>query len=299
MNGVLDQIGAVRATLSPAERKVADQVQDHAGELLSANISAIARRAGVSDPTVLRFCRSLGYQGFQEFKLALAGSLASPTYATSTFSEYRIADTDPMTTVAGKVVEASQGAFAALLEQLDPDVLEEAVTALARARRVEFYGLGASATVAADAHHKFFRLNMTCIAYSDSHMQAMSAATLTGEDVVLAVSKTGRTVELVNNATVARRQGATVIALTQPESPLAAAASQVIGVDLPEDTDFVTPMTSRLAHLAVIDMLAAAVAARRPGAEARLGEIKQALRARRVTPETALDDPGRAGGEDG
>lgn len=279
-------------TFRPAERKVADVVRAQPERIVQLSISELARQAGVSDPTVVRFCRSVGCAGFQDFKVRLAGDLGKfgPT-AAAAFADCGVTPTDSPRTIGRKVVAAAAQSLAALERQLDAAQLGRAIDLLLVARRIDFYGCGASAIVAADAHHKFFRMNIPTHAYADSHMQVMSAATLSAGDAVVAISNTGRSRELSEAVRIARGFGATVIALTASGSPLAGQVDIPICIDLPEDTGFVTPMTSRLAHLVVIDMLAVAVAARRPNASGRLADIKQALRGLKL-PESGLLNSG-------
>jgi RpiR family transcriptional regulator, carbohydrate utilization regulator len=169
---------------------------------------------------------------------------------------------------------------------LDHAAIERAVDALAHAvdaGRIVFFCLGASGAVAPDAACKFFFLVTQCHAYADGHMQHMCAPTLGPNDVVVAISGTGKTRDLVRNARVARRSGATVVAITSPESPLAEVASVLVAADVREETDVYTPSVSRIVHLLVVDILAVGVAlrfARRT--EARVERIQRVVRASRL-----------------
>ena len=141
-------------------------------------------------------------------------------------------------------------------DKLDTAKLQEAIRLLTQANRVEFYGFGASGAVAVDAQHKFFRLQMSTTAYSDPHMQNMSAVTLTPGDVVVAISQTGRTKSLMQSVQLAKEVGASVIGLCPSGSPLAEMVTLPLFMDVPEDTEIYTPMSSRIAHLVAIDVLA-------------------------------------------
>lgn len=170
---------------------------------------------------------------------------------------------------------------------LDMKAIERAVDALAQARQILFFGLGASASVAADAQHKFFRLNVPVISYMDIMMMRMSAATLGRGDVVVVISYTGRTIPSVEAAKLAREAGATVIGITMPDSPLAEHCSIVIGVEIVEDTDVYTPTVSRLIHLTLIDVLSTGVTLRRgPDFLDHLKKVKNTLKATRITSDT-------------
>ena len=141
-------------------------------------------------------------------------------------------------------------------EKLDPVALEKAIGLCAQAQRIEFYGFGASGAVAADAQHKFFRLLLNAAAYSDPHMQAMSAITLKPSDVAVCISQSGRSKDLLITANVVREAGASLIALCPGQTPLAELATVNLAIDVQEDTEIYTPLASRIAHLVVIDVLA-------------------------------------------
>jgi len=164
-------------------------------------------------------------------------------------------------------------------KNLDPQTINLAVDQLIQAKQIIFFGLGGSGQVAADAQHKFFRFNIPVTAYDDFLMQRMvSAASNTG-DVIVVISYTGRTREIVDVAELARESGATVLGITAAGSPLAEKCSIVIEVDPPEDTDVYMPMTSRMLHLTVIDILATGVTLRRgPDFLKHLKKIKESLR---------------------
>ena len=119
-----------------------------------------------------------------------------------------VGEADTLAEIAGKILNAHKEALADALNKLDLDDLAAAVKALRTARRIEFYGVGGSAIVARDAHHKFFRLGIPCVVYDDPHMQIMSAALLTQDDVVVAISHTGSTKDILESARIARKAGA-------------------------------------------------------------------------------------------
>jgi RpiR family carbohydrate utilization transcriptional regulator len=277
---LLSRIREALPSLSAAHRKVAEAVLTNPHDLLNANVWELAQRAGVSEPTVVRFCRSIGHNGFQEFKVTLAQSLVADV----SYLNMDIRADDDATSYKQKVFDSVIASLINVRNQLDSAALERAVDALARARKIEFYGFVASGAVAIDAQSKFFHFAVPCVAYTDLHMQLMSAAALGPQDVVVAISHTGRTKELIESVKVARQSGATVIGVTAGGSPLARLCSLVIAVDVPENTDIYMPTLSRIAHLLVMDVLAVGVALR-GGAQAaeRLQRMKTALHARRVT----------------
>ena len=213
---LLQHIAASRPQLRKSELKVADHVLAHAADVMHSSMADLAREVGISEPTIVRFCRDT---------------------TLATLMDVR--------------------------ERLDPVRLERAIEALSNARRVEFYGFGASGAVASDAQHKFFRLQVSTAAYSDPHMQAMSAVTLGPQDVAVTISQTGRTKDLLHSAALVGETGATLISLCPSQTPLADLAHIHIPIDVTEDTDIYTPLSSRIAHLVVIDVLAMGMAMRR------------------------------------
>lgn len=279
-----DTLSLLRTTdgFSPSERKVADAVLADPERAVRLTLAELAVAAAVSEPTVVRFCRRIGHDGYQDYKLGLARSLVTR----SGYADLEVKPDDPIRAVAHKIVDATVDVLGHVRRTLDTDALAAAVELLAGAHKIEFYGMGASGAVALDAHHKFFRLVVPCVAYVDAHMQFMSAATLAPGDVVVAISHTGRTRELIESAELARRQGASVIAITASDTPLARLASLALTVDVPEDTDVFTPMFSRLAHLVILDVLAVGMAMRGGEAtRARLARMKASLRAKRAPRE--------------
>ncbi|MEH6639874.1 MAG: transcriptional regulator HexR [Porticoccaceae bacterium] len=244
------------ANLRKSERKVAEFILARPIDVVRMRIVDLAQRAGVSEPTVVRFCRAVGCEGFQDFKLALAQQLASsPSYG-----QIAVTDSDSVAEYSFKVFDSTIDSLLKVRDNLDLTMLDRAVSALCAAKRVEFYGFGASAAVAFDAQHRFFRLQLSTAAYSDPHLQNMSATSLEPGDVVVAFSQSGRTQALLDSMEQVKKRGAVVLALTPSNTPIAAAASIAIAIDVKEDIQLYTPMSSRIAHLVVIDVLAIGVA---------------------------------------
>ena len=246
-------------SLSKSERKVADLVIVAPEAILNMRVCDLAEQAEVSEPTVIRFCRSLGFDGFQSFKLQLAQHLGS----SGTFSQFSVSAKDSITDLSKKVFDSTIGSLLNVRDDLDSEALEQAIQALSQASRVEFYGFGASGSVATDAQHKFFRLQVSAAAYTDPHIQHMSAISLKPNDVVVAISQSGRTKALIESVHLARETGATVIGLVPEGTPLAELCSLPIYINVEDSQHMFTPVASRIAHLLVIDVLAMGVALQR------------------------------------
>jgi DNA-binding MurR/RpiR family transcriptional regulator len=274
---IVSRIQRVEATLAPAERRVAEAVILDFNGATRITIADLARKAGVSQPTITRFCRSVGCASFNEFKIQLATTLAvAAVYLRSDRVFY-----DSVGQLAQSLMVRAAGAIREALDQLDTAAVEAAIEAFAVSRRIDIYGQGGgSAAMTEDAKLRLFRLGMPTCAYIDGHQQRMSASTLGPGDAVFAISNSGRSKAVYEAVSIARSFGARTIALTRPDTPLAKAAEIVIPIVIAEGEDVLVPTPSRYAHLAVIDVLAAGLA-HKMGVNAR-----EALRRVRYTVAT-------------
>ncbi|GAB4214289.1 MAG: DNA-binding transcriptional regulator HexR [Rhodoferax sp.] len=259
---MLEKIQACLSTLAPAQQRVAQLVLGDPRAFATLAVDALAQRAGVSKPTVVRFCRSMGYHGLSDFKRKLVGSVSQGVPYI-----HRSVDVDDSTgEVLVKVVDNTVAAFLKYRNEASAMALERAVAALYGAyqagRRIEFFGVGNSGVVAQDAQHKFFRLGVHAVAYSDGHMQVMSASLMRPGDCVVVISNSGRTRDLMDACEIAQKNGATTVVITASGSPLARAADIHVAADHPEGFEQYSPMVSRLLHLMIIDILATCVALR-------------------------------------
>ena len=253
---ILREIEARLDKLRRSERKVAELVLAQSESVIHMRIVDLAAAAQVSEPTVVRFCRAIDCDGFQSFKLELAQSVAQQPAQES----FALSDLDTARDYAFKVFDATMNTLKNVRDTLDPDAIQAAVDALCNANRVEFYGFGASSPVAIDAQHKFFRLQIASAAYSDPHLQAMSAMSLTPGDVVVAISQSGRTTSLLEAMDHVRESGALIVGLAPSRTPVLNACTIPIPIDVePATGDSFTPLPSRIAHMAMIDILAVGV----------------------------------------
>jgi RpiR family transcriptional regulator, carbohydrate utilization regulator len=276
---LLSQVAAMREQLRPSERKLADYVLDAPREVFDMSMVDFSVRAGVSQPTIARFCRALGFSGFREFKIRLAQSVA--TDFPTVFRDVR--SDEPPAGVAAKVLDRTIGALVQVRNSLSAANVAKSIDILSRARRIEFYGAGGSGIVALDIQHKFFRLDVPSVAYSDPHTYTTSAALLGKGDVVVAISNTGRTKDILDACRSALTAGAKVISITHGNSPLARLASVSLSANVDEDDDIFSPMTSRVSHLAIGDVLAVGLALTRgPKLTEKLAAAKNVLDQRRV-----------------
>ena len=283
---ILERVKAALPALPPAEQRVAKLLLVDARAFASLPVTELADRAHVSKPTVVRFCRSVGYDGLADFKLKLAGSVNEGV----PFVHRSVDEDDKPGDLIVKVVDNAVAALLHYRNDAAGHAFERAIAALAESarnhRRIEFYGVGNSGIVAQDAQHKFFRLGINTAACSDGHVQVMSATMLDVGDCAVIISNSGRSRDLLDAAEIARKKGATTIIITASGSPLAALGQSpgqvLLAVDHPEDYDRYSPMVSRLLHLVAVDILTTGVALRL-GQNLRpmLQEIKKNLRSKR------------------
>lgn len=282
---MLDRIQASLPSLAPAEQRVAKLVLADPRAFATLPVGELADLAHVSKPTVVRFCRSVGYDGLVDFKRKLAGTVSEGVPFI-----HRSVDADDKTgDVLVKVIDNTVAAFLKYRNEASTLAFDKAVEALLHAwregKRIEFIGVGNSGVVALDAQHKFFRLGLNTIAYSDGHMQVMSASLLGPGDCVVVISNSGRTRDLMDACEIARRNGATTVVITATGSPLASAGHIHLAADHPEGFDNYSPMVSRLLHLLMIDILVTCVALRMGSAKVQptLQQMKDNLRRKRYT----------------
>jgi RpiR family carbohydrate utilization transcriptional regulator len=285
---MLDRIRASIPALPPAEQRVAKLVLLDPRSFASLPVTELAERSHVSKPTVVRFCRSVGYDGLADFKLKLAGTVNEGV----PFVHRSVDEDDKPGDIIVKVIDNAVSALLKYRNDAASHAFERALITLTEVarqhKRLEFYGVGNSGFVAADAQHKFFRLGMNAAALSDGHVQVMSATMLKPGDCAVMISNSGRSKDVIDASEIALRKGATLIGITSSASPLAqliqGAGHILLAADHPEDFERYSPMVSRMLHLMIIDILTTGVALRiGPAQRPVLQEIKRNLRTRRYT----------------
>ena len=256
---VLSQIRRGLEGLSRAERKVAEHVLAHPRQILNDPIADIARAAEVSQPTVIRFCRSLGCEGLSDFKLRLASSLTGTVPVTHT----QVTPEDSMAELGGKVMGNTAAAILQVRNHLNRESIDRAIDLINGAPRLSIHASGYMGVVAQDAQFKFLRLGLSCNAYTDPRLHQLATGVLHEKDVVLVISSSGRTAELLEVVDAAQARGALVVAVTVGQSPLARRADVVLLAEHSEDLETHVPMVSRILMLLFVDILAVGVALRR------------------------------------
>ena len=278
----LEKITKNLDSFSKSERKVAEVILAAPQTAIHSSIATLAKMADVSEPTVNRFCRRLDTKGFPDFKLHLAQSLANGT----PYVNLHVEEDDGPDAYTSKIFESTIACLDVAKNSLDTAMVNRCVDLLTQSKKISFFGLGASSSVAHDALNKFFRFNIPVVCFDDIVMMRMSCINSSEGDVVVLISHTGRTKALVEIAALARENDGTVIGITAKDSPLARECNLVLSMDVPEDTDVYMPMASRIAQLALVDVLATGFTLRR-GMKFRenLKKVKEGLR------ESRFDTP--------
>jgi len=264
--------------LRKSEKVVCEFVLNDPKSIITMKTAEASEAMGISEPTLIRFCKAVGFSGFQDFKINLSQQLAADDY----FVMYEIDEDDSIQELCEKVFDTTISEILNVRSQINQNVLEDAIEALANARRVEFYAFGGSAPVAMDAQHKFFRLKIPSSYISDPHIQFMSANSLGDKDVVVAISQSGTTSALIDSVNIVRKSGVKVIGIMPANTPLANICDLPLSIDVGDNNRLSKPHTSRIAYTAVIDVMTMGVAQLKPEAQEHLYNIADSQRSLRV-----------------
>lgn len=273
---LLQRLQTIADLLPRAQQQVIAVLLQNPENALSMSVDALAAQARVSTPTIMRTARQLGFEGVREFKLALAQDLAR---ATPVHRSVNLQDST--SDIVQKILGGAAASISGLQQQLQTGTLEKAAQLLARAQRIDCYSVGAtSAFMASDLQGRLFRLGRNAHAFHDAHLQLISAATLGPGGVAVAISHVGRMPFVLEAIGFAKSQGAPVIAITQPDTPLAQLADVVIGVSVPPDAVMRVGTEAYIAHLLVIELLMVLVLkALGPKAAGQLSQFRSVLQA--------------------
>jgi RpiR family carbohydrate utilization transcriptional regulator len=240
---------------TPRYKQVAHTILTHPREIKFMSISEAAELSEVSNPTILRFCRLLGFKGFKEFKLKMAEEEGF-------FNKNLFQNSLPQRDAPAFIRQMGSVTITAIdevIQMLARQDINSAISRLANAKKIEFWGQCASAAVAQDAYNKFFTVGIPCYVTTENTMQRMSASLFGSNDVIVAISHTGINAELVKNIDLSKKQGAFVLGISLENSPVAKACTQTISINITEKGDLFSAMVLRMAHIFVLDTLAVGV----------------------------------------
>lgn len=251
-SAVIFKIRSLIPELSKSEALVAEYISGNPEEVINLSVSALADACGVSEPTIIRACRNIGFSGYQALKIALIQSMSAPME----YSGEEVESGDDMQTAMLKVFGAAADAVSLTRENISIKDMQSAADALLKARRIFIFGVGGSAAVASDVQHKFMRLGLDATAYSDMNVQAIAAAYAGRDDVIFAISHSGSSKAVVDNTKLAKSNGATVISLSSMgKSPLTELADFSLFTVANETRYRIVAISSRIAELTLIDTL--------------------------------------------
>ncbi|WP_031536815.1 MULTISPECIES: MurR/RpiR family transcriptional regulator [unclassified Bacillus (in: firmicutes)] len=248
----LGKIRSYYARLSEKEKKIADYILENPEKIIHSTINELAEDLGVADATVFRFCKRIGFKGYQAMKIALASEVIEPIQQI----HEEISENDSVKTVTEKVFKSNVRTLENTLEILNGHSIQKAVELLLHAKRVEFYGTGGSAVIAMDAFHKFVRTGIKAFSFIDSHFQLMSSSQLSEQDVAVIISHSGTNKDTISIMKTAKSNGAKTIGITgYPRSPIGQ-NSDVALFTSSEETEYRSEaLSSRIGQLSLIDAL--------------------------------------------
>lgn len=261
LNGGLVRIREALDQIKPAERNAANYILEHPKEVVLLSIKELAEKSNSSQAAIIRMCKNLGLEGFQELKLRVAGDLQAFLNGDEEYKE--IKPTDDIPTLIESISNNNIYSLRETQKILDPAAVEKAVQVLHQANRIDFYGVAASQIIAQDAQQKFMRINKICNAYPDSHLQLTSAVTLKEGDVAVGISYSGETSQVISAIQQARKSGATTIGITKyGPNTLSDYVDIQIATASSESEIRSAATSSRICQLNIIDILYTGVAAR-------------------------------------
>ena len=255
--GGIVRIKSEYESLPPSEKKVADYVLKNPEKIIYFSVSELASSVRVSDSTIIRFCKNVGFNGYQEFKLFVAQDLVVPI---ENINEDIKLD-DDLETITKKISYSNKQAIEETMSMINLTTLQRAIDIITKAKKIEFYGVGASGITAYDAKYKFLRIGKNVDCYTDPHLQAMSAATLSRDDVVIGISHSGSTKDVVDSCKIAKESKAAVICITgHNSSPITKIADIKLLTATKERPLASGALRSKIAQLHILDLIFTGVA---------------------------------------
>lgn len=228
-SNILERMAALQASLTKTEKRIAEQILQNPELINNCSLADIAKNINVGEATMIRFCRSLGFDGFSDFKMEFAIELATQNPTVQTLLDTDIASDDEPDLVANKIQVALNKVVSETINLIDFNVLEQVVNELRLAKRIFLYGVGTSGLLALWGKNKFMRIGLQVDASSNNHLMYMQAALMRKGDVVIGLSHSGQSVETVQSLDIARKAGAKTIAITHNvRSPITKVADYVL-----------------------------------------------------------------------
>ncbi|MBJ3806894.1 MurR/RpiR family transcriptional regulator [Streptomyces flavofungini] len=258
------KVRTLAPSMTRSMQRVAEAVAGDPAGTAALTVTGLAELTGTSEATVVRTARLLGYPGYRDLRLALAGLAAQQQSGRAPAVTADIAVDDPIADVVAKLAYDEQQTLADTAAALDTVQLGAAVSALASARRVEVYGVAASGLVAQDLVQKLLRIGQVAHAHSDPHLAVTNAVTLRAKDVAIAITHSGSTGDVIEPLRVAFEHGATTVAITgRPDGLVSQYADHILTTSTARESELrPAAMSSRTSQLLVVDCLFVGVAQR-------------------------------------
>lgn len=277
--GTLERIREVYVSLNNAEKKVAQYILENPRDIVHFSITELAECSSASEATVFRLCNKLGYKGYQDLKINLAGDIVEPI---ENIHE-EIKEDDDAYIIMHKMLNLNVYSIENTMKINKSEKLEEAVKLILNAGQILFYGMGGSGSIAQDAYHKFIRTGIRCAVHTDSHWQAMMSSMAKENDVIIAFSNSGSNKELIESIEIGKKNGVNVISITgNAKSPISK-VSDIVLVSYGYESMFRSEaMESRITSLILIDCLYVMTALKRKDETlSNLDKIRQGIAAKR------------------
>ena len=254
------KLQTLKPSLSRSEKKVIEYILEHPEEVIYLSVSGLAEKSGVSDATVVRSCRKVGMNGYQDLKVTLAQDIVTPLQSIHEEIEER----DSISQITKKVFQSTMHTLEYTCDTLRNENMEKAVGILENSKRINIYGLGNSHSIALDLQHKLMRLSIDAVAFTDSHMQMIASTNMKDSDCVFAISHSGSSKDIVDAAKAAKENGAKVIAMTNiGRSPLSDVADVQLTTMSKESKYHIVALASRVAQMTIIDAIYTIIAFRK------------------------------------
>ncbi len=277
MNRTLLQAQLMYNDMGKSEKRVADWLFSHSGEILPYSITDLADKCESSEATIVRFSKRLGCSGYQDLKISLAREHNKKVILPTITAQ------DDCFSIFEKVCNDAYMSLERTKKTLSADSMARAADAISQARRVVLIGLGTSASVAEDASNKFLRAGCNSAAYSDTHMQSIAISQMTEQDVLIGISQSGSSKDIVEGLKQARGKGATTLSITSKEkSPVARQSDIVLLTDTEETRHSTLGLNSHLSRLVVVDALCYKIVYQNTQMAFNVGESEAELRSKRI-----------------
>lgn len=278
--GVLARLNSLMPSLKPAELRASECIVSNLNDMIHLTITELSDKCGVSEATIMRLCKKLGFDGFYSLKISLAQELVEPI---KNIHE-ELSTGDSTYNVAQKIVDSAIKSLKDTLLIVDINELQKAVDMISNAKKVEFYGSGSSGFIANEAHHKMFKTGIPSAAYSDPHLQVISAAFLTAGDVVVGISHSGSNKDLIESFKVAKNSGAKTICITSfMKSPITKVSDVCLVVASSESDYRFEAVAARISQICLIDIIVACISLKKQDESiAAIGKIRDVIARKRV-----------------